>query len=197
MSACFSNYLRFPSLPCIITARIDNCDWFGDQNVPRRMTASRRYFYVRTHLRTLFGRAIAGIPSGMPVSLDAGSPTLLSARPPLYLRDAGLTLPEAHRMTAPQISFARIPSKLQGVPPLKVRLPLPVFEKEDALGCALEVLAQRGIHLKHRDLSGASLQDLQLRGLRMTCCDLTGADLTGADLRGATLRDCAWTGARM
>ena len=100
-------------------------------------------------------------------------------------------------MTATQISFAFIPSKLQGVPPLKVRLPLPVFEKEDALGCALELIAQRGTHLKHRDLSGASLQGLQLQGLMLTSCDLTGADLTGADLRGATLRDCALMDARV
>lgn len=100
-------------------------------------------------------------------------------------------------MIANQISFVRIPSTVQGVPPLKVRLPLPVFEKEDALGCALEFLAQCGTHLQSRDLSGASLQGLQLQGLRLTACDLTGADLTGADLRGATLHDCAWTGARM
>lgn len=100
-------------------------------------------------------------------------------------------------MTAHQISFARIPSTLQGVPPMKVRLPLPVFEEEDALGCALEVLAQRGTHLKDRDFSGASLQGLQLQGLRLTSCDLTGADLTGANLRGAVLRDCSWTGAKL
>lgn len=55
---------------------------FGSPNVLRRTTATRRYFYVHTHLRTFFGRAIAGAPSGAPVSLDAGLPTLLSARPP-------------------------------------------------------------------------------------------------------------------
>ncbi len=98
-------------------------------------------------------------------------------------------------MAAHLISFAHIPSTLQGVPPLRVRLPLPVFDEEDALGCGLEVLAVRGTSLKNRDLSGASLQGLQLEGLKLTSCDLTGADLTGANLRGAILRDCALAGA--
>lgn len=59
-----------------------NATWFDSQNVPRRMTAARRYFYVRTLLRTLFGRAIAGRAHALPVPLDAGLSTLLSARPP-------------------------------------------------------------------------------------------------------------------
>lgn len=55
-----------------------NAPRFGDQTVLRRTTAARRYFYVRI----LFGRAIAGRGSPLPVPWDAGSPTLLSARPP-------------------------------------------------------------------------------------------------------------------
>lgn len=59
-----------------------NATWFSSQNVPGRTTASRRYFYVRTHLCAFFGRAIAGRAHALPVPLDAGLLTLLSARPP-------------------------------------------------------------------------------------------------------------------
>ncbi len=42
-----------------------------------------RFFYVRTLAHTFFyGRTLAGIPSGMPVSFEAGSPTPLIVRPP-------------------------------------------------------------------------------------------------------------------
>lgn len=67
-----------------------NATWCESQNVPRRMTADRRYFYVRTLLRTLYGRAIAGRAYALPVPLDAGLSTLLSARPPRLRADGGL-----------------------------------------------------------------------------------------------------------
>lgn len=59
-----------------------NAAWFDSQNVPGRTTASRRYFYVRTQLRTFYGRAIVGRAHALPVPLDAGLSTLHSARPP-------------------------------------------------------------------------------------------------------------------
>lgn len=59
-----------------------NATWFGDQHCKWRMTAARRYFFVRTLLRAFYGRAIAGRAHALPVSICAGSPTLLSARPP-------------------------------------------------------------------------------------------------------------------
>jgi hypothetical protein len=68
-----------------------NATGFGDLKSHRRTTATRRYFYVHTLLRTLFGRAIAGIPSGMPGSFVSGSPTLLSARPPHLAMSGGPT----------------------------------------------------------------------------------------------------------
>jgi hypothetical protein len=69
-----------------------NAAGFGDLKSLRRTTAPRRYFYVHSLLHTLFGRAIAGIPSGMPVSVVTGSPTLLSARPPHLAMSGGLPL---------------------------------------------------------------------------------------------------------
>ena len=64
--------------------------WFGDQTFDRRTTAAPgRYFYVRTLLRTLFGRAIAGRAYALPVFYRAGSPTLLSARPPHLAMGSG------------------------------------------------------------------------------------------------------------
>lgn len=75
-----------------------NAAWFGDQNNSRRTTATRRYFYVHTLLRAFFGRAIAGIPSGMPVSLGTGSPTLLSARPPHLAMRGGVINPKEAAM---------------------------------------------------------------------------------------------------
>lgn len=80
-----------------LTVANTNATWFGDQTVLRRTTAAWRYFYVRTLLRTLFGRAIAGIPSGMPVPWDAGSPTLLSARPPHLAMGRGSNRPQEPR----------------------------------------------------------------------------------------------------
>jgi len=52
------------------------------RNVPRRTTADWRYFFVRMPMRTSFGRAVAGAPSGAPVPLDAGLSTPPRARPP-------------------------------------------------------------------------------------------------------------------
>lgn len=69
-----------------------NATWFGDQNRSGGRSAIERIFYVPTLLRTLYGRAIAGIPSGMPGSLISGSPTLLSARPPHLAMDGGPNL---------------------------------------------------------------------------------------------------------
>ena len=54
-----------------------NAPRFGDQTVLRRTTAARRYF---TSASSLGGRLRGGSP--LPVPWDAGSPTLLSARPP-------------------------------------------------------------------------------------------------------------------
>lgn len=62
---------------------------FGDLKSHRRTDACMAFFYVRTHLRAFYGRAIAGIPSGMPVSVVTGSPTLLSARPPHLAMGSG------------------------------------------------------------------------------------------------------------
>jgi len=72
-------YTELPHNGC---AADTNAAWFSSQNVPGRTTASRRYFYVRTQLRAFFGRAIAGRAHALPVPLDAGLLTLLSARPP-------------------------------------------------------------------------------------------------------------------
>lgn len=56
---------------------------FGDLFVLRRTTAAIwRYFFVRMPLRAFCGRVLAGVPSGTPVPLDAGSPTPLCTRPP-------------------------------------------------------------------------------------------------------------------
>jgi len=48
----------------------------------RRTAASVRFFYVRCLCASFNGRALAGVPSGTPVSCIAGTPTLLRARPP-------------------------------------------------------------------------------------------------------------------
>lgn len=57
-------------------------NWIGVQNVHRRTTAARRYFFVRLSLLASNGRALAGVRSRTPVSDDAGTPTLSCARPP-------------------------------------------------------------------------------------------------------------------
>lgn len=65
-------------------------DGFGDLEYERRTTAARRYFYVRALLRASFnGRAMVGIPSGMPVCFRAGSPTLPFACPPHLAMGSG------------------------------------------------------------------------------------------------------------
>ena len=70
---------------------------FGDSNKVRRTTATRRLFFVRMPTHVLFGRALVGIPSGMPDASFSGSPTPLCARSPVWRRDAGLShLKEAH-----------------------------------------------------------------------------------------------------
>lgn len=79
-----------PTVPHNGRAAQTTAAWFGDQKSLRRTTASRRYFYVHSRLRTLFGWAIVGIPSGMPGSVVSGSPTLLSARPPHLAMSGGL-----------------------------------------------------------------------------------------------------------
>lgn len=82
-----------------------NAAWFSSQNVPGRTTASRRYFYVRTQLRAFFGRAIAGRAHALPVPLDAGLLTLLSARPPHLAVGGGVT-PSKEATMAPSRSRA-------------------------------------------------------------------------------------------
>ncbi len=52
------------------------------RNRQRRTTAARRYFYVRMPTCAFFGRAMAGAPSGAPVSFVTGLSTLPCARPP-------------------------------------------------------------------------------------------------------------------
>jgi hypothetical protein len=47
-----------------------------------RTTASVRFFYVRCLRASFNGRALAGVPSGTPVSTCTGTPTLSCARPP-------------------------------------------------------------------------------------------------------------------
>jgi hypothetical protein len=58
---------------------------FGDPYKVRRISATRRIFYVRMPLRASFnGRALAGRPSGLPVASFAGSPTPSCARSPPF-----------------------------------------------------------------------------------------------------------------
>lgn len=66
--------------------------WFSSQTSNRRTTATRRYFYVHTLLRTLYGRAIAGRAHALPGSVLTGLLTLLSARPPHLAVDGGLPI---------------------------------------------------------------------------------------------------------
>lgn len=54
---------------------------FDSRNGQRRTTASRRYFFVRTPEQAFERRALAGTPSGVPVTFDAGLSTLPCARP--------------------------------------------------------------------------------------------------------------------
>lgn len=54
------------------------------------MTATRRYFFVCIlRVRPVHGRAMVGIPSGMPDALSAGSPTLSFARSPHLAMGSG------------------------------------------------------------------------------------------------------------
>jgi len=70
-----------------------NATWFGSQNCKRRTHRhSWRFFIVRTPLRASFGRAIAGRAHALPVSVCAGLPTLLSARPPHLEVGSGFNL---------------------------------------------------------------------------------------------------------
>ncbi|NRE46690.1 hypothetical protein FG479_05705 [Burkholderia pseudomallei] len=48
-----------------------------------------RYFFVRASTHAFNGRALAGVPSGTPVSVFAGTPTLSCARPPQLALGAG------------------------------------------------------------------------------------------------------------
>ena len=65
--------------------------WFSSQKSHRRTTATRRYFYVHSSLRTLYGRAIAGRAYALPGSFVSGLLTLHSARPPHLAVDGGPT----------------------------------------------------------------------------------------------------------
>ena len=76
------------------------------------MTVARRYFFVCIlFVRPVYGRAMVGIPSGMPDALSAGSPTLSFARSPHLAMGSGFiysrcnhaqrqSFPEARRQRA-------------------------------------------------------------------------------------------------
>ncbi|RQU89676.1 hypothetical protein DF133_15540 [Burkholderia cenocepacia] len=64
---------------------------FGDLNLHTADSRLARFFYVRTSLHAfkINGWAWTGRPSGLPVSVCAGSPTPLSARPPRLATGGG------------------------------------------------------------------------------------------------------------
>ncbi|RQZ24044.1 hypothetical protein DIE14_23085 [Burkholderia sp. Bp9017] len=64
---------------------------FGDLNLHTADSRLARFFFVRTSLHAfkINGRAWTGRPSGLPVSVCAGSPTPLSARPPRLATGGG------------------------------------------------------------------------------------------------------------
>ncbi len=63
---------------------------FDSPEIDRRTAAAlARFFYVRMPLRTFYGRALAGVPSGTPVSYRAGLSTPPCARPPRLTAGSG------------------------------------------------------------------------------------------------------------
>jgi len=52
------------------------------RNYRRRISAARRFFYVRTSCTSFNGRALVGVRLRTPVAFCAGLSTLLRARPP-------------------------------------------------------------------------------------------------------------------
>lgn len=103
----------YASMPYTGCAAAPTAARFGDLRSHRRTDASLAFFYVCMHLHVSYGRAIAGIPSGMPVSVVAGSPTLLSACPPHLAMGSGfIPHTEAAMANHPPRTSAHVPEPI-------------------------------------------------------------------------------------
>ena len=81
------------------------------RNYRRRISAARRFFFVRTSSIAFNGRALVGVRLRTPVAFCAGLSTLLRARPPRLRADVGFINLSIESAYAPYVcSFRAIPA---------------------------------------------------------------------------------------
>jgi hypothetical protein len=128
--------------PCLVLETTGT--GFDSLNSHRRTTATRRYFFVRLPLCAFNGRTLAGKPSGLPVSDDAGLSTLSCVRPPHLTVGSGIKTAVIGGRIMRQFSHAHIgQSQLQIIRAAlrDAELAPTVFDALDVTGDALRRLA--------------------------------------------------------